>query len=81
MGMNHDMSHIAGAHPFDPVLVDMMIPHHQGAITMSEVLFRRGTGIRTRRLAEQIVSSQVREIQENAVLPRADHRFGFARAW
>jgi uncharacterized protein (DUF305 family) len=64
MGMNHDMSHIVGARPFDPVFVDMMIPHHQGAITMSEVLFRRGTGTRTRALAEQIVASQAREIQE-----------------
>lgn len=64
MGMNHDMSHIVGARPFDPVFVDMMIPHHQGAITMSEVLFRRGTGITTRQLAEQIVASQAREIQE-----------------
>ena len=64
MGMNHDMSHIVGARPFDPVFVDMMIPHHQGAITMSEVLFRRGTGVRTRQLAEQIVASQSREIME-----------------
>ena len=64
MGMNHDMSHIVGASPFDVVFVDMMIPHHQGAITMSEVLFRRGTGTRTRTLAEQIVASQAREIQE-----------------
>jgi len=64
MGMNHDMSHIVGALPFDPVFVDMMIPHHQGAITMSEVLFRRGTGTRTRALAEAIVASQAREIQE-----------------
>ena len=64
MGMNHDMSHIVGARPFDPVFVDMMIPHHQGAITMSQVLFERGTGIRTRQLAEQIVASQTREIQE-----------------
>ena len=64
MGMNHDMSHIVGADPFDPVFVDMMIPHHQGAITMSDVLFRRGTGTRTRQLAEQIVVSQAREIQE-----------------
>ena len=64
MGMNHDMSHIVGARPFDPVFVDMMIPHHQGAITMSEVLFRRGTGLRTRELAQEIVAAQSREIQE-----------------
>ena len=64
MGMNHDMSHIVGAHPFDIVFVDMMIPHHQGAITMSDVLFAKGTGIRTRALAEQIATSQAREIDE-----------------
>lgn len=64
MGMNHDMSHIIGAHPFDIVFVDMMIPHHQGAITMSEVLFAKGTGIRTRNLAEQIAASQTLEIMQ-----------------
>jgi uncharacterized protein (DUF305 family) len=64
MGMNHDMSHIIDAHPFDVVFVDMMIPHHQGAITMSKVLFARGTGVRTRALAEQITAAQTREIQE-----------------
>jgi uncharacterized protein (DUF305 family) len=64
MGMNHDTSHIVGAHPFDVVFVDMMIPHHEGAIRMSEVLFARGTGRRTEALAEQIVASQSREIHE-----------------
>lgn len=64
MGMNHDMSHIVGAHPFDIVFVDMMIPHHQGAITMSEVLFSKGTGTRTRALAEQITAAQAVEIMQ-----------------
>lgn len=64
MGMNHDMSHIVGAHPFDIVFIDMMIPHHQGAITMSGVLFARGTGIRTRALAEQITAAQATEIRQ-----------------
>ncbi len=62
MGMDHDMSHLAGISPFDVPFVDMMIPHHQGAITMSNVLFARGVGRRTRALAEQIVSAQTREI-------------------
>jgi uncharacterized protein (DUF305 family) len=64
MGMDHDMSHLVGAHPFDIVFVDMMIPHHEGALTMSKVLFARGTGSRTRALAEQITSSQTLEIQQ-----------------
>ena len=62
MGMDHDMSHLVGISPFDVPFVDMMIPHHQGAITMSNVLFARGVGRRTRTLAEQIVSAQTREI-------------------
>ncbi len=64
MGMDHDMSHLVGAHSFDIAFVDMMIPHHEGALTMSNVLFARGTGSRTRALAEQITSSQTPEIQQ-----------------
>ena len=64
MGMNHDTSHLVGASPFDVVFVDMMIPHHEGALAMSKVLFARGTGARTRALAQQIASSQTLEIQQ-----------------
>ena len=35
MGMGHDMSHLVGTDPFDVHVVDMMISHHQGALTMS----------------------------------------------
>lgn len=64
MGMDHDMSHLVGADPFDVHFVDMMIPHHQGAITMSRVLFAKGAGAATRQLAEQIVVAQTREIEQ-----------------
>jgi uncharacterized protein (DUF305 family) len=64
MGMDHHLSHLVGASPFDIVFVDMMIPHHEGALTMNRVLFARGTGRRTRALAEQITSSQTLEIQQ-----------------
>ena len=64
MGMDHDMSHLVGAEPFDVHFVDMMIPHHQGAITMSRVLFAKGMGAATRQLADQINASQAREIQQ-----------------
>ena len=63
MGMDHDVSHLVHANPFDVVFVDMMIPHHQGAVTMSNVLFARGVGARTRSLARQITRDQRREIQ------------------
>lgn len=64
MGMDHDMSHLVGANPFDIHWIDMMIPHHQGAITMSRVLFVKGVGAATRRLAEQINLAQSREIEQ-----------------
>jgi uncharacterized protein (DUF305 family) len=64
MGMDHDMSHLVGADPFDIHFVDMMIPHHQGAITMSRVLFNKGVGKATRQLAEQITVAQTREIEQ-----------------
>ena len=63
MGMDHDVSHLVNANPFDVLFVDMMIPHHQGAVTMSNVLFARGVGARTRSLARQITRDQLREIQ------------------
>lgn len=64
MGMNHDMSHLFNADPFDIVFVDMMIPHHQGAITMSEVVLKKGVSREVRRLAEQIMADQMGEIEQ-----------------
>ncbi len=64
MGMDHDMSHLEGADPFDVAFVEMMIPHHQGAITMSRVVLARGVSPAVRRLARQIVRGQAREIAE-----------------
>jgi uncharacterized protein (DUF305 family) len=64
MGMDHDMSHLVGSDPFDIHFVDMMMPHHQGAITMSRVLFVKGIGAAPRQLAEQITVAQTREIEE-----------------
>ncbi|HEV2770565.1 MAG TPA: DUF305 domain-containing protein [Solirubrobacteraceae bacterium] len=63
MGMDHDASHLRDADPFDHMFIDMMIPHHQGALTMSDVLLARGTGVRTKALAKQIITAQTREIE------------------
>ena len=62
MGMDHDASHLTHADPFDPVFIDMMIPHHEGALRMSYVVLARGTGLRTKALARQIIAAQTREI-------------------
>ena len=64
MGMNGDMAMLESADPFDEVFIDMMVPHHQGAIVMARVELERGENPELQELAEAIIEAQSREIEE-----------------
>jgi len=64
MGMEGDMSTLEHAKSFDPMFMQMMVPHHQGAIRMARVEIQRGMDPRLKELAQEIIDAQSREIAE-----------------
>lgn len=63
-GMHHDLDMLADAPSFDRAFLEMMIPHHEGAVVMSEALLDKGRNPELRDLAERIIEVQEREIAE-----------------
>jgi uncharacterized protein (DUF305 family) len=64
MAMDMDMDELHGAKPFDRKFIDMMIPHHQGAIRMARAELAKGRSAKLRAIARAIVAAQKREITE-----------------
>jgi uncharacterized protein (DUF305 family) len=64
MGMDDDPSMLEDASPFDSTFIEMMIPHHEGAIVMARVELEKGSDPKLRQLAQDIVDAQEREITE-----------------
>lgn len=64
MGMNMDMTMLRSANPFDRAFIDMMVPHHQGAVRMARVEVAKGQNPQLKRLAQAIIDAQSREIRE-----------------
>jgi uncharacterized protein (DUF305 family) len=62
MGMDMDDSMLEDAKPFDRMFVDMMIPHHQGAIRMARVELAKGQNAELRAIAGAVIAAQSREI-------------------
>jgi uncharacterized protein (DUF305 family) len=63
MGMDDDPATLRDAKPFDRAFLEMMIPHHEGAIRMARAQLAKGTDPELRDLAQRIVTSQEREIR------------------
>ena len=63
-GMTMNMSELNGAKPFDRKFIDMMIPHHQGAIRMARAELARGKNAQLRSIATSIVGDQAKEIAQ-----------------
>jgi len=64
MGMSADLSSLESAKPFDRAFIDMMVPHHQGAILMARIELEQGTDDEAQALAEKIIEAQTTEIVE-----------------
>lgn len=64
MGMSMDVGSLKTADPFDRAFIEMMVPHHQGAVTMAKVEVQKGKNPDLVSLARRIISAQNREISE-----------------
>ena len=64
MGMPSDPAELESAKPFDKAFIDMMIPHHQGAITMAHEELANGSDEDAKALAEDIIAAQSSEIEQ-----------------
>ena len=63
-GMDQDMEMLRKADPFDREFIDMMVPHHEGAIAMAEAELEKGENPELKKLAQAVIDAQQREIDE-----------------
>jgi uncharacterized protein (DUF305 family) len=55
---------LKGARPFDAKFLEMMVPHHKGAIEMAQVELDKGENAQLKTLAKNIINAQEREVKE-----------------
>ncbi|WP_372790141.1 DUF305 domain-containing protein [Paraconexibacter sp.] len=64
MGMDMDMAALENAKPFDKAFIDAMVPHHRGAIAMAKELLENGEQPGLRKMADDIIRAQTKEIAQ-----------------
>lgn len=63
--MNMDMSRMQSMQPgpaYDAMFIDMMTPHHEGAVTMAQEALVKAEHPEIKTLAQQIIDAQTNEI-------------------
>lgn len=63
-GMDDDPAALKTATPFDRAFLEMMIPHHERAITMAKAEIATGKDPELKTLADDIIKAQQRELDE-----------------
>lgn len=64
MGNETDIKALESATPFDKEFIEQMIPHHQMAVMMAQMLLRSTNRPEMKHLAENIISAQTKEINQ-----------------
>jgi uncharacterized protein (DUF305 family) len=64
MGMAMNPQELANQEPFDKAFIDNMIPHHESAIEMAQVVLEESENPEIREIAQAIVDTQKREIEQ-----------------
>jgi uncharacterized protein (DUF305 family) len=64
MGGSEDLTALRNAEDFDKAFIEQMIPHHQMAIMMANMLESGSNQPEMQQLAKNITSSQAKEIQQ-----------------
>lgn len=64
MGNETDAKTLENAKPFDKAFIEQMIPHHQMAVMMAQMLSSSTNRPEMRQLGENIVSAQTKEINQ-----------------
>ena len=63
-GMDMNRMNAASGNEFDLMFLDMMTPHHQGAVVMAREALTKAEHPEIKRLAQQIIDAQEREIAQ-----------------
>jgi uncharacterized protein (DUF305 family) len=64
MGMSMDPTKLMDAESFDLAFIEMMIPHHEGAVAMAEALLEDGENAELQAMARNVIASQTAEIEQ-----------------